>query len=530
MTQQYDAIIIGGGHNGLVAAATLAKAQKRVLVLEKRAVLGGAAATEEIWPGYRVDTGATDAGMFQDSILKELSLTNKVEFRECAVALYAPEVNGLPPRRSGGRSLTLSRDIDKSVASIAQFNQKDSDRFPAFCKEVNQMAAIFKGMMLLTPPNVMQRNLSDLTAWGKMGLKVKRLGKREMMEFLRVLPMPIQAYLDEWFESDLLKGALGGYGITGLRQGPRSAGTTLMFLYQHVNGFLRHRTVVGGMGQLSAALADAARQNGAEVRVETAVSHITINSHDYSIQNVILENGEELQASVVLSSADPRRTFFELVGPQNLEPHFMRQVDNIIYRGSVAKLNLAVSDLPQFVGQPDREQLSGHIRISPSLDYLEKGYDASKYGRFSPKPYLDITIPTILDPSLAPNRHHILSINMQFAPYELRESDWDTERERLGDHIINTLSQYAPNLKGLIVHQQLLTPLDWERSYSLTEGSIHHGQMGLDQLLVMRPVAGWGQYRTPIANLYSCGAGAHPGGGVTGAPGYNAAREVLRNG
>ncbi|VAW31250.1 Beta-carotene ketolase [hydrothermal vent metagenome] len=521
MTQQYDAIIIGGGHNGLVAAAMLAKARKRVLVLEKRDVLGGAAATEEIWPGYRVDTGATDAGMFQDGILNELSLTDKVTFRECAAALYAPEVNG--------RSLTLYPNIAKSVASIAQFSQQDADRFPAFYEEVNRMAAIFKGMMRLTPPNVMQRNFSDLTAWGGMGLKLKRLGKKEMMEFLRVLPMPIQAYLDEWFESDLLKGALGGYGITGLRQGPRSAGTTLMFLYQHVNGFLRHRTVVGGMGQLSVALADAARENGAEVRVGTAVSHININSEDYSIQNVILENGEALQASVILSSADPRRTFFELVGPQNLEPHFMRHVGNIMYRGSTAKMNLAVSRLPQFAGQPDNEQLSGHIRISPSLDYLEKGYDASKYGRFSPNPYLDITIPTISDPALAPAGHHILSINMQFAPYELRESDWDTERERLGNHIIDTLSQYAPDLKELILHQQLLTPLDWERSYSLTEGSIHHGQMGLDQLLVMRPVAGWGQYQTPIANLYLCGAGAHPGGGVTGAPGYNAAREVLRS-
>ncbi|MCP4416840.1 MAG: NAD(P)/FAD-dependent oxidoreductase [Chloroflexi bacterium] len=521
MTQKYDAIIIGGGHNGLVAAAMLAKARKRVLVLEKRSVLGGAAATEEIWPGYRVNTGATDAGLFQDTILQELSLTDKVEFRESSTALFAPRANG--------RSLTLSPNIGKSVASIAQFSQKDAERFPAFVEEVNRMAAIFKEMLLLTPPNVMERNWSDITAWGSMGLKLKRLGKQEMMEFLRVLPMPVQAYLDEWFESDLLKGALGGYGINGLRQGPRSAGTSLMFLYQHVNGFLRHRTIAGGMGQLSAALADAVQENGAEVRMETAVSHITINADDYSVKNVVLANGEELQATVVLSSVDPRRTFFEIVGPQNLEPHFMRHVGNIIYRGSIAKVNLAVSGLPQFTGQTEPEQLSGHIHISPSLDYLEKGYDASKYGRFSPQPYLDITIPTILDPSLAPDGHHILSINMQFAPYELRDSDWDREREHLGDHIIDTLSQYAPDLKEHILHRQVLTPLDWEQTYGLTEGSIHHGQMSLDQLLVMRPIAGWGQYQTPIANLYLCGAGTHPGGGVTGAPGYNAARAVLQS-
>jgi phytoene dehydrogenase-like protein len=258
------------------------------------------------------------------------------------------------------------------------------------------------------------------------------------------------------------------------------------------------------------------------------VAQLSVDSEQYSVKGVVLEGGEELEAKVVLSSLDPRRTFLGLVGAQNLEPHFMRHVRNIMFRGSTAKVNLALSGLPDF-GQADKMRLSGHVRIAPSLDYLEKAYDASKYGRYSPNPYLDITIPTVLDPSLAPDGQHIMAITMQYAPYELSEGTWDEEREALGDHIVDCLSAYAPDLKGLIVQRQVITPLDWEQVYGLTEGSIHHGQMGLDQLLVMRPVPGWGQYKTPLANLYLCGAGAHPGGGVTGAPGYNAARVVVRH-
>jgi phytoene dehydrogenase-like protein len=281
------------------------------------------------------------------------------------------------------------------------------------------------------------------------------------------------------------------------------------------------------MGRLSAVLAAAITQMGGEVRTGVGVSQLSVDSNQYSVKSVVLENGEELEAQVVLSSLDPKRTLLGLVGAQNLEPTFMRHVRNIMFRGSMAKVNLALRGLPD-LGQVDKMRLSGRVRIAPSLDYLEKAYDASKYGRYSPNPYLDITIPTVLDPSLAPEGQHIMAITMQYAPYELRESSWDAEREALGDHIVDCLSAYAPNLQELIVNRQVITPLDWEQVYGLTEGSIHHGQMGLDQLLVMRPVPGWGQYRTPLANLYLCGAGTHPGGGVTGAPGYNAARQVLR--
>jgi phytoene dehydrogenase-like protein len=516
----YDAIIIGAGHNGLVTAAYLAKAGYKTLVLEQRAVIGGAAATEEIWAGFKVNTGAADAGLFHDKIVAELKLAQHgLKFIESPVTLFAPQPDG--------STLTLWRDENKSVADIGKFSQHDANCYPDFARQVTHLAHIFHGMMQLTPPDLMEIGLGDMTSWGKVGLQLKRLGNREMMEFMRVLPMAVHEYLDEWFEHDAIKGAIGADGIVGSLQGPRGAGTSLMLLYQHSRGFMNGRSVSGGIGQLSAALASAAKGYGAEVKVETAVSRILLNDDEQAV-GVALADGTVIRSRVVVSNADPRRTFFGLVGPTHLEPRFMKAVRNINYKGVTAKLNLELSGLPQFNGQTDNAQLGSQIRISPSLTYLEKAYDAGKYGRISQQPYLDCTIPTLTDPSLAPSGKHILSITMQYAPYHLRDGKWDKQREPLTDLIIDMLAAYAPNLPDLIQERQLLTPLDYEQTYSLTEGSIFHGQMGLDQLLVMRPIAGWSQYRTPIDNLYLCGAGTHPGGGVTGTPGMNAAREVIK--
>lgn len=520
MTTQYDAIIIGGGHNGLVTAAMLAKAGHQVLVLEQRQVLGGAAATEELFPGFKINTGAPEAGLFQDTIIRELFLRMYgLETRDSPAAIFAPQPDGT--------ALTLWRDSARSAADIGRFSREDAARYPVFVEQVERMAQLVQEMLLLTPPDLGERNMGDVLAWGKLGLQLKRLGNKEMMEFMRILPMAVGEYLDEWFESDPLKGALGASGVVGSHQGPRSGGTTLMMLYQQAGGFLRTRFVLGGVGQLSSALAGVAQHNGAQIRTGAPVARILLQ--DGRATGVTLVDGQEFSARVVISNADPRRTFFSLVGPTNLEPRFMREVRNIIYRGSTAKVNLALAGLPRFNGQEDEAQLSGRIRISPSLEYLERAYDDAKYGRISVRPFLDAVIPTLTDPTLAPAGQHILSITMQYAPYELRQGDWQQERELLGDLVIETLTQYAPGLPELILHRQVLTPVDWAQTYGLTEGSIYHGQMGLDQLLVMRPVPGWSQYRTPIENLYLCGAGTHPGGGLTGAPGYNAAREVLKD-
>ncbi len=520
MSKEYDAIIIGGGHNGLVTAATLAKAGHSVLVLEQRDVLGGAAATEAVFPGCKVSTGAVDASLFHDEIVRELFLKMAgLEFVESKAAIFAPQPDG--------RALTIWRDEQKTVADIARFSPRDAQAYPAFVQQVNGATAVLRTMMLTPPPDLGALGVNDLAAWGKVGLHTRRMGSKEMMDFMRLLPMPVSEYLDEWFESAAVQGAIGAVGVTGSHLGPQGGGSTLMMLYQYSGGFPRARFVRGGMGQLAAALASMAQQKGAEIRTSAAVSRIQLNEEGQAV-GVLLADGSEIRARAIVSNADPRRTFFQLVGPQNLEPRFMRQVRNILYRGSTARVNLLLNGLPEFNGQTSPEQLTGHIRIAPSLTYVEKAYDAAKYGRVSPEPYLDATMPTLLDPALAPAGQHLMHVTMQYAPYALRESDWESEREKLGDHIITTLAHYAPNLPSLIADRQVLTPRDWEQQYSLTEGGIMHGQMGLDQLLVLRPVPGWSQYRTPIDNLYLCGAGTHPGGGVTGAPGYNAAREVLR--
>ncbi len=521
----YDALIIGAGHNGLVAAALLAKAGLRVLILERRTTIGGGAATEEIFPGFKFNTGAHDAGLFRPEIFAALNLQKPgLEFIESPVAVFAPQPDGT--------ALSLWRDQKKNLAEVARFSKSDAEKFPAFVRLVSRLSEVLSSIMLLTPPNVTQNSFGDLRAWAGAGLKLKRLGKQDMMEFLRVLPMAVTEFLNEWFESEAFKGVLGAAGVTGSMQGPQASGTAFMMLYHYLGrangGFKSSRFVRGGMGQLSASLASAARKHGAEIRTGMEVAHISLK--DGVATGVVLKNGEENSARVVISNADPRHTFFDLVGAPHLGPQFVRRVRNIRFRGSTAKINLALNGLPRFSSAPhDPAYLAGHLVICPNLEYLERAYDEAKYGNFSQQPYLDVVIPTVLDSSLAPPGKHIMSITMQYAPYTLKNGTWDEQRIKLGDRVVDTLSEYAPNLKELILHRQVITPLDWERDYGLTEGCIFHGQMGLDQLLFMRPVAGYGQYRAPIQNLYLCGAGTHPGGGVTGAPGYNAAREILRD-
>lgn len=524
MNERYDAIIIGAGHNGLVAAATLAAAGRRVLVLEQRDVLGGMAGTQEVWPDYRVDTGATDATLLQDEIIHRLDLAHHgLRFREQPALLFAPQPDG--------RGLTIWRDEARTQSEIARFSQRDSERWPAFRRQVARMTGLMSGMLLLSPPDLGALRGGDLMNWAPLALRLKRLGGDDMMELMRILPMAVRDYLDEWFESDALKGALAGSAVVGMTLGPRGAGTNLGFFYQNLGGLLQQRFVDGGMGMLAAALAAAASERGAVIRTGVAVERILVEGDlPPVVTGVALAGGEIVHAGVVLSNADPRRTLFGLVGPQHLEPETMRHVRNIIFRGSTARVNLAVSALPNFTGSDDPAQLTGRVRVCPSLDYLERAYDNAKYGRYSDHPYLEVVIPTLRDPSLAPAGQHILSINALYAPYALRDATWDECASAFGETVLDTLESVAPGVRATVVHRQVVTPLDLEREYGPTEGSIYHGQMGLEQMVIMRPIPGWSRYETPVRNLYLCGAGAHPGGGVTGAPGYNAARAVLAAG
>ena len=523
--QHTDIVVIGGGHNGLVASAYLAKAGHRTLVVERRGGLGGAAATEEAFPGFQIDTGAGDAGLFLPEVSRELGLEKRgLEFIEgpiCALSLL-PE----------GGALRLWGDLDATRREIEPRSLADAAHYAGFAALIKQQASVLKSFLRLAPPKFpfsgYLEAVPEILPWMRLAIRVRRSGRRATGELLRNLPLAADALLDDWFEDPALKGALAAAAIPGTMQGPKASGTAFMMLYHSIAGFPRGlRTVRGGLGRLATAIADAAMEAGAEVRLGVAVEKILVN--DYRVAGVRLSTGEEIRCKAVASAADPRHTLLDLVRAPELELRVVRRVTNIRFRGCTAKVNLALERLPTFEGVRDPSHLSGRILVSPKMEYLERAYDDAKYGRWSTDPFLDMTIPSIRDSSLAPEGKHVMSVTMQYAPYELRDDNWDDQRESLGDHIINTAAQFAPDLPDLIMHRQVLTPLDYERDYGLPEGSIYHGQMALDQLFVMRPISGYGRYRSPVDGLYFCGAGAHPGGGVTGAPGRNAAQIIAKD-
>jgi phytoene dehydrogenase-like protein len=522
-SDRYDAVIIGGGHNGLVAAAYLARAGRRTLVLERRTALGGAAGTEEIFPGYRVEVGAQDGGFFRPEIARDLELASHgVRYLEAPATVLA-----LLPE---GRSLTLWRDPAKAKTEIARFSPADALRYPDYLDFMRRMSGQLEAMVGLVPPRLSGRlPWSELLPWIRWALRFRGLGRRDMYEFLRLVPMSALDFMQEWFASQELQGALGSLGVTGSLEGPMASGTALMMLYagHPERGMRSARYVEGGTGRLIEALAAAASAAGAEIRTGVQVHRIRVEAGGQ--QGVELSDGQHIPAHSVLSSADARTTLMELVDPQELEVRTVRSLRNIRFRGSTARVHLALSGVPEFLSRPDPQALTGHILLCPSLEYLEQAYDHAKYGRFSPSPFLDVSIPTLLDPSLAPSGRHLLSATMQYAPYGLADSDWGQQCEALGDAVVAALAEHAPNLPDLVLRRQAITPLDLELGYGLPEGDIFHGQMALDQLLFMRPIPGYGRYRSPIEGLYFCGAGAHPGGGLSGAPGRNAAREVLKD-
>ncbi|MFQ5942806.1 MAG: phytoene desaturase family protein [Anaerolineales bacterium] len=521
MNSSYDVVVIGGGHNGLVAAAYLADSGKRVLVLEARDVLGGAAATEEIFPGYKVDTGASHIGLFRSEIITELGLEKH------GLELLDSPMNALSLAQ--GETLRLWSDPEAARQDIERHSSMDAARYQEFQEWLANQASILRSAHDRVPPRMSSNGIKrDLIAWSPLALQLRRRGRKAVTEFLRTIPISAEQLLDEWFENPLLKGTLAASGIEGSMQGPKASGTGLMLLYQGVNGFPPLvRYVRGGTGALATSLADTAAKRGAEIQTGVRVERVLIS--DYRANGVALSNGQEVSCEAIASGADPRHTLLNLVGATNLELRVMRRTRNVRFRGSTAKVNLALDGVPGFIDVQDPSELTGRILVSPSTEYLERAYDDAKYRRWSRTPYLDISIPTLMDGSRAPEGKHVLSATMRYAPYQLAETDWESAREAFGDHVVASIAKYAPDLHQLILHRQVLTPLDYENEYGLPEGSIYHGQMALDQLLTMRPIPGYGRYQSPVEGLYFCGAGAHPGGGVSGVPGRNAARVIVKD-
>lgn len=435
--------------------------------------------------------------------------------------MFAPDGDG------GG--LTLGRGA-RAADSVRALSPRDAEKWGEFNALMSRLARVLAALYDEEPPRPTSAATRDLLALGLLGLRIRSLGRRGMVELLRMLPMPVADLLDDWFENDALKGVLAGRGVTELLQGPRSSGTSFVLLHHYLGSDgdgLRGRTAVrGGAGRLAEALAAAAREHGAEVRCGADVARVMVK--DGTATGVVLRDGTELAAAHVLSSADPRRTLLELGDPLELDPDFVRATRNFRYRGATARVHLALGELPRFRGLKGHAPLTGTISIAPNVNYLERAYDDAKHGGVSGRPYLEASIPSLLDPSLSPAGQHVLSISVQYAPYRLN-GGWTAERrEALADAAIATLAEYAPNLPDVILDRRVLSPADLEQEYGAPEGSLDHGELTLDQILFMRPVAGWAHYRTPIHNLFLCGAGTHPGGRVAGGAGRLAAGAVLR--
>lgn len=514
----YDAIIVGAGHNGLVTAAMLAKAGKKVLVLERRPVVGGCAVTEEIHPGFRSSTLAYSPGMFQDSIVRDLDLKKYgYEIIEYDPALYAPG------RDSNG--LFFWKDLQKTVAAFA--SEKDKKNYIRFWSEIEHLLTFLRPLLSASLPDPATVGAGDTMELLSLAWKLHKIREKDILALSRILPMAIYDLLDEYFEDPHLKGVIASEGILGNFYGPRSAGSVHLMMCLHMGrgdgGVHPWPLAKSGMGTLTDAIAQSARASGAEIRTSAEVAKIVVKNG--KTEGVLLAGGEEILAKIVISNADAKRTFLKLVDPTNLEPQFVMKVRNIRSRGVSAKVNLALDRYPKWTGLTDETPAA--VCIAPDMDYLERAFDDAKYGRYSKAPFMDVSIPSVVDPTVAPSGKHVMSIFVQYAPYHLQTGDWNGMRDEFGDVVIKALEEYAPGISSSILHRQVISPLDLETEYALTEGNIHQGEIALDQILFMRPVSGYSRYRTPIGGLYLCGAAAHPGGGVTGLPGSLAAVEIL---
>lgn len=528
MAAARDAVIVGAGHNGLVTAFYLARAGLKPLVLERRPVVGGVAVTEEFHPGFRCPTLLHTDGPLAAEIARDMQLERHGLQRVGAN-------NGVFAPGREGRGILLDADAARAAQSIRRLSAKDASGYGEFSRLLGRLAGVLGPVLRMTPPSLENTGAGDIWKLLHTARKVRGLGRQDMFRLLRWGPMAVADLVGELFETELLRATIAARGCFGNFLGPWSAGSAAVLLLRAAcdpspaGGASAYR---GGLGALTQALAAAARQLGAEIRTGAAVERIVAKSA--SVGGVVLKDGEEIAARAVISSADPKHTFLQLLEPVQLPPDFAFRLRNYRCLGTTAKVNLALDALPDFPalresGERPETAMAGRIHCGPEIDYLERAFDAAKYGRFSEAPWLDATIPTLTDPSLAPAGKHVMSIVAHFAPYALRDTDWKAQRAALGDTVVRTLTDYAHNLPGRVLARQVLTPLDLEETFGLTGGHVFHGELALDQLFSMRPLLEWARYRTPLRGLYLCGSGTHPGNGLTGLSGANAAHEILKD-
>jgi len=523
LRERYDVIVVGGGHNGLVTAAYLAAGGVRTLVLERRQILGGACVTEEVFPGFRFSTLSYICAMLRPAIVRDLELERRgFEILPCDPGVLVP--------LEDGRSIALWDDAERTRAEISEFSTRDADTYEEMQEQFARIGRFLAQMIDRAPPAPSLRRPADAWYVLRLARSFQGLDRADRDTLIQLMTASVQDFLDERFETDAVKSALAASAAIGMASGPRTPGTALVMLHYSIGGgesswgFMR-----GGMGTITQGMAEACRERGVDLR--TGVEITKIRSQNARVRGVTLASGEEIDAPVVVSNADPRRTFLSLVDQRQVDSDYLRGIKSFQMTGTSAKVNLALSDLPEFSCRPGApsDAHTGTTEIACSLRNLEDGWDACKNGQIAERPCCEVVFPTVRDDTLAPAGKHILSASVQYVPYELADGDWDARREELGDRVIDTIAGYAPKIRDVILHRQVLTPLDLEREYGLTHGNKYHGDLSLAQMFIMRPVMGWARYRTPIDGLYLCGAGAHPGPGVMGAAGRNAAGEILRD-
>ena len=523
MTPTYDAIIVGGGHNGLVAAAYLARAGRRVLVLERRHLVGGAAVTEEIFPGYKFSVFSYVVSLLRPEIIRDLNLPG----HGLQVLPLESTLTPLP----NGDYLASWADHDATRRELLRHSPVDAEAYDEFGRLMHHMAMAVRPILGMIPPDPTSLSPKELLSLARLGRHFSGIGEEHFHALFKLMTMSAADFLDEWFECEPLKATKSASGIIGTFLGPRSPGTAYVLLHHYMGeidgAFRAWGFAKGGTGAISEAIASAARGFGAEIRTNAPVAQVLVR--DGRATGVVLENGDELRAGVVVSGLDPKQTFTRLVDPAQLPGDLVESIRRYKFRGSSGKVNLALDALPDFTCMPGNgPHLRGAISISPSIDYIERAYDDAKYGEFSRRPYMDIIIPSMIDPGMAPPGKHVMSIFVQYAPYNLNGGWTPERREAFGDTVIDTLAEYAPNLRSIIRHRQVITPHEIEATTGLTEGNIFQGELALHQLFFLRPAPAWSRYTTPIRNYYQCGAGTHPGGGIMGASGRLAALEILK--